>query len=319
MRAVAVAQFGADPVLVEVPDPVPGPGEVLIRLTGASYNPFDRAITSGYLRERGPHVFPLIVGVDGSGTVVARGDGVARFDVGDAVYGQMVHSPYGEGTYAEYVKLPAGGWIVPAPATVSLDEAAAVPTAGMTALALLDVADIGNGSTVLVVGATGGVGSFATQIAANRGARVIGTARGTAEKFVRDLGASDVVDYSHEPIGEQVRSIAPEGVDVLVDCASDAAGFAACTELVRDGGLASSIAFAANLSAPAPRGIRLVNFNVRGGQFEGTELLTRLSAQLDAGQLRVPVESKVSLEDASAAYARIQSGGARGKMVISIS
>jgi NADPH:quinone reductase-like Zn-dependent oxidoreductase len=315
MRAVAVPGFGSAPELIELPRPGPGPGELLVRLAAAGVNPMDWKIAGGELDGRMPHTFPLVVGVDGAGTVETVGEGVTRFAPGDAVYGQFFRSPLGTGTYAGYVVAPEEmetGAVHRIPEGVTESLAAAAPTAGMTALGVVSEVGATEGQTVLIVGATGGVGSFATQLAAARGARVIATSRPDADAWIRGLGAAETVDYAEAPIGEQVRAACPGGVDVLLDLVSGVPTFAEHAALVREGGSAASIVFAADPDALRARGIRGSNYLVQGK----AELLRRLTAEIEAGRLRIPVESEVPLDGAIAALARSRAGGARGKTVI---
>jgi NADPH:quinone reductase-like Zn-dependent oxidoreductase len=318
MRAVAVTEFGGTPELMELPDPVAGPGEILVRLAGAALNPFDRAISDGFLRHL-PHTFPLILGADGAGVVEQVGEEVETLEVGDAVYGIFIHEALGlgRGTLAEYVAVPSDAVIGPAPSRVSLVEAAAAPTAGMTAIGLVEETGVAAGQKVLIVGASGGVGSFATQLAAARGARVIATARPDATDRLRSLGAAETVDYGQRSVAEQLSEIEPGGVDVLLDLVSDPEAFATNLELVRDGGRAMSIRYAAQAESLGSDRIGVVNFNLR--EHPGAPgFLETLAAALDAGRLQVVIDAEVPLEQAPAAIASRSSGGARGKTVVTI-
>lgn len=317
MRAVAVSAFGATPEVIELPRPEPGPGELLVRLAAAGLNPMDWKAAEGEFDGHMPHTFPLVLGFDGAGTVEAVGEGVARFAVGDHVYGQFFRAPIGNGTYAEYVVVPerlATGAVARPPDGVPAPRAAALPTAGITALGAVREAGVSDGQTVLIVGATGGVGSFLTQLAAARGAKVVATARADAAAAVRELGAAETVDYDLGPIDEGVRSGHPDGVDVLLDLVSDATSFARHARLVRAGGIALSLLFAADEPAQAARGVRGVNYAPRGKQ----RLLDQLSAEVRDAGLRIPIEATVPLDQAPAALARNRAGGSRGKTVIRI-
>jgi NADPH:quinone reductase-like Zn-dependent oxidoreductase len=315
MRAVAVTAFGAAPQVMDLPRPVPGPGEVLVRLAAAGMNPADWQLADGHLRERMEHVFPLVLGWDGAGTVAAVGDGVTRFAEGDGVYGQFFLPPAGRGTFAELVAIDERAPIGPPPRRVEAAAAVALPTAAMTALGLLDAAGVGSGDTVLVVGASGGVGVFVTQLAAARGARVIATARPDAAALVRRLGAAETLDYQAGPLAERLRAGHPDGVDVLLDLVSDPASFAAHSRQVRDGGTAASIVFAAPAGDGGQAGrVRAMNYLVA----DKPALLARITREVDAGRLQIPVQREVRLEDAPAALARLRAGGARGKTVITI-
>jgi NADPH2:quinone reductase len=316
VKAVAVDRFGAPPRLIELPEPTPGPGEVLVRLVAASPNPFDRAIHEGFLSGL-PHVFPLILGTDGAGIVEAVGGGVDRFEVGDAIYGVFAHEPLGKGTLAGYISVPQDAWLVKAPQRISLGQAAAAPTAGMTAVGIVKATNIGAGQSVLIVGATGGVGSFAVQLAAERGARVLATARPEAAAMVSGLGAACAVDYENGSVAGQVREIEPGGVDVLLDLVSDPEPFLANTALVRDGGDAMSIRYAAGPEALGSSRIHVANFNLREHP-DALGLLRELTAEIDARALEVVVDAEVPLEDAPALLASRALGGARGKAVIAL-
>jgi len=310
VRAVAVSAFGATPELVDIARPAPGPGEVLVNLAAAGVNPFDWKVADGMLDGKMPHVFPFVLGVDGAGTVEAVGEGVTRFAAGDPVYGQFFHAPAGVGTYAEYVTVPEGQSITAAPTSVPASAAAAVPTAGVTALTLLDEVGAGPGQRLLVVGATGGVGSFVTQLAAARGAHVIATAGADAADRIRGLGAAETVDHHKGAIADQL----PDGVDALIDVVSDAPAFAANAALVRPGGVAATTVFAADPAALAERQVRGVNVNGK----PTPAILDLLAAEIDAGRLRVPVETEVPLAEAPDALALSRSGRSRGKTVIVI-
>ena len=316
MRAIAVEEFGKPPRLMVLPRPVPGPDEILVRLAAGSPNPFDRAIYEGFLRDL-PHVFPLVLGTDGAGIVEATGDSVKRFAVGDAVYGIFAHEPLGKGTMAEYVAAPEDVWVAKAPRRISLCQAAAAPTAGMTALGVVEKANIRPGHTVLVVGATGGVGSFAVQLAAARGARIIATARPNAAEMVLRLGASSAVNYERDRLADGVSAIEPNGVDLLLDLISDPVAFEANAALVRDGGAAISIRYAAAPDAPYSSRIDAINFNLRAHP-DGLRLLTELTDEIESGSVTVVVDEEVSLENAPGFLSSRALGGARGKAVIAV-
>jgi len=308
MRAVAVSSFGASPELVEVPTPTPGPGEVQVRLEAAGVNPFDGKVADGMMEGAMPHTFPLILGVDGAGTVAAVGDGVTRFSPGERVFGQFFHAPVGTGTYAEYIVVPESQAITTLPAEVPAVVAAALPTAGMAALTMLEEVGAGPGKTVLIVGATGGVGSFATQLAAAAGARVIATATPAAAERILRYGAAEIVDHQQAPVADQV----PAGIDALIDVVSDAGTFAANAALVRPGGTAVTTVFVADVDALAKRDVRGININAKARP----HLLDRLAAAVIAGTLEVPVEAEVPLDAAPDALTRIRAGRANGKTVI---
>lgn len=298
---------------------MPEPGEVLVKLEAASVNPMDWKIAEGQLTGQLPHAFPLILGVDGFGHVEALGEGVREFSEGEAVYGQFFRVPVGSGgTFAEYVAVPEESpisVIQSAPDGVSGQEAAGAPTAGMTALGALDAAGLRAGQVIVIIGATGGIGSFATQLAAGRGARVIATARPDAREWIGGLGAEEVTGYTPDEIAEGTRGVSREGADVLVDLVGDRDLFDACTTIVREGGTALSVNFGAPSEPPAPAKIQMSNFVLMDGK---PGLLARISAELSAGRVTVPIGRRVNLSDVPRSLAQNRAGGARGKTVVSI-
>ncbi|HVI46174.1 MAG TPA: NADP-dependent oxidoreductase [Chitinophaga sp.] len=313
MKAVAINQFKDIPVVMDLPKPVVRAGTVLIRVTAAGINPFDWKMADGILDGKMPHQFPMIMGVDGAGVVEEVGEGVKRFKKGDKVYGQFIHAPIGEGSYAEYAVVPESAAITYAPVSASAAEAAAVPTSGMTAQQLLDKLDLSEGETLLVNGATGGVGSFVTLLAAIQGIKVIATVGGAADaQRMKDLGATYTVNYKEAPVTQQVNSQFPQGINGLIDLVSDGAGFNANADLVKPGGGAYTTVFVADDAALAVKGLE-------GGNFETVstpDALNKLALLIDHGTLKIPVERKISLDEVPEAIANNRQGKATGKTVI---
>lgn len=311
MRAIVVREFGATPELADMPVPDAGAGAVRVQLEAAGVNPFDQRMATGYLDGKLPHDFPMILGVDGAGTVAAVGAGVTTFGVGDRVVGKFLVPPVGHGSFAEYSVLPAGGTLVPIPEGVSTIAAAALPTAGVTAQDMVDATKIEPGQTVLIVGATGGVGSFLVQLANIAGADVIATARGSAADQMTRLGAAETVDYTAGPLIEQVAANHPDGVDVLFDLVSPPETLAELTALVRDGGTVYSTIGAADEESLRDRGINGGNIESSGRAPE----LARLLGRVAEGDVVVPIDATVPLAEAASV---IGAAGARGKTVLTI-
>ena len=303
MRAVVVSEPGAKPAPTEVPTPQPGAGEVLVRVQASSVNGFDLSVAAGHVVGMMEHRYPLVLGKDFAGTVEAVGDAVTRFAVGDTVFG-VVTKPYlGDGGFGEYVTVPEQIGITTLPEAADVAAAGALGLAGTAAADALDAVAPQHGETVLISGATGGVGAIAIQYAAAAGARVIATARPGAEtEFVRGLGATDVVDYTGD-LPAQVRAITPGGVDVAVHLAGDGATVAGL--LTEKGRLASTIGFGAD-QHPAATFI-MAN--------PTADTLDRLAADLAAGRLTVPVARSYPLADVPAAFADFATG-TLGKIAI---
>jgi NADPH:quinone reductase-like Zn-dependent oxidoreductase len=279
-------------------------------------SPFDWKMIDGIMDDgKTKHQFPLIMGVDGAGTVEEVAEGVTRFKKGDKVYGQFIHSPIGEGSFAEYVIVPEKSGITLAPSSLSAVEAAAVPTSGMTAQQLLDKLDLQDGDTLLIDGASGGVGSFATQLAAAQGIQVIATVSDEASAArMKKLGAAVTVNYKEASLQQQVKAKYPGGLDGLIDLVSDAAGFVANLDLLKPGAGALTTLFVANEDALKSRKIHGGNFETQGSAAS----LDTLSLIIDSGELTIPVENKIRLEDVPDAIARSRQGRGKGKTVIVI-
>ena len=220
--------------------------------------------------------------------------------------------PLHRGTWSELV--PAGPDVVitPMPAGLSFEVAAAIPLAGATALNSVDAAEVVAGDVVLVVGATGGVGSIAVQLAAQRGATVIATAKaGDETAFVRSLGAIETIDYATVDVASAVAAQHPAGIDVLLDFVSRDEAFAAVSALVRAGGRIATSLGVADVEALAANGLH--GTNVRGDPTR--EKLADLAERVAAGTLRIEIQRTFRLDEAAAALSAF-SGGTRGKLVM---
>lgn len=311
MRAVVVDEFGGTPRLAEVPRPAAGPGQVVVRVEAAGLNPWDLKVADGILKGK-KHDFPLIIGTDAAGVIEEVGDEVDQFAVGDRVVGTLAGRPYGHGTFAEYVPATAASTVTKVPDGVSSEQAAALPTAGLAAIDLLDVLEPVAGRTVLVVGAAGGVGSYVVQLLAGAGARVIATARPDDAERLRGLGVAETIDYTAGPVADAVRRLHPDGVDVLVDLASGPAELSALLPVVAPGGQARSTTWAA-------RDEELAELGLTGGNFEShgkADQLERLLAKVADGTVVVPVGQVRPLAEGPEVIAAFRTGGSRGKTVL---
>lgn len=317
MRGVAVRRTGDTPELMELPLPRPEADEVLVKLAAASVNPIDVGIAGGSFEGRMPHVYPLVLGVDGAGTVTAVGEAVRGLQPGDTVHGQFLRTPLGHGTFADFVvvpEFPDNGALQRVPDGMSADIAAALPTAAMTALGVIDAIGLQAGQSILIVGATGGVGVFAVQLAAARGANVIATARPDADAWIRKLGADQTIDYSTGDIAASVRATHPDGIDAVLDLTRDQSRFGDNAGLVRDGGTATSVTFTATPELLASERIAVRNFVMA----DKPDLLARITALAASGRITVPIQQTVALDEVPAALPRLTAGGARGKTTVRI-
>ena len=314
MRAYAIDTFGAPGSVHELSVPQPADGEVVVRVHAAGMNVMDPLYVSGALKDYLEHRFPLVPGIDLSGTVEAIGPGVSGIGVGDAVYGVAAKPFVGAGTFADYVVVPAGG-VAPRPANISDLAAAAVPHAGLTALGAIDAADPQPESLLLLVGAAGGVGSFASQLAAERGARVIAVVGPDSAAHALAHGAAETVDYTAGDPVATLRERYPDGVDALVDLHSDADQFARYGSLVHAGGVAVSTRGPAGAAAPEleARGVRYVSANRLP-----PERLPDLTALIEGGKLRVPPVKAFPLAETGDALREMAAGHVRGKLAIAV-
>jgi NADPH:quinone reductase-like Zn-dependent oxidoreductase len=312
MRAVVVTDFDTEPSLAELPVPEPGPGEVLVRLAAAGVNPFDWKVIEGAMRDSVEHVFPLVLGSDGAGIVASVGEGVS-FEPGDRVFGQFMDVQHGRGSYAEYAITKASK-LARLPADLPFDVAAALPTAGAAAHDFVEGTGIGPGATLLINGASGGVGQAAVQLAAAQGVRVIGTTDPETAAYLRELGAAETVDFTVGPAADQVRVAHPGGIDAIVDLISGPGEIEPIAALLKPNGVIVSSNGAVDAEVLAARGLRGANLyaNARPAT------LASLAEAVELGQLRLRIDFKVPLEDAADALARLKAGKSRGKTVLTI-
>jgi NADPH:quinone reductase-like Zn-dependent oxidoreductase len=300
--------------MAEVATPEPGEGQVLLKLRAAGMNPMDRMLASGDWKPM-PATFPMVLGADCAGIVEKVGDAESRFSVGDDLFGQLLIPPLGSaGTYAEYVAVNEDAPLARVPARLDDVVAAALPTAGGAGLALVDLLEPLTDKTVLIVGAGGGVGSFATQFAVNAGGKVIANVRAQDAERMRAYGAIETIDHTEVPLAEAVPEAHPDGIDALLDLVSDAAGFAALASLVRPGGTAVTTQYVADEKTLAASGITGINFALPSS----SELFERVATAVANGRIVAPPITRISLEEAPAALSPANARPASGKTVITL-
>jgi NADPH2:quinone reductase len=313
MRAAAIDRAGGPEVLSlhTLPTPVPEKDEVLIALDAAGVGSWDADMRAGWWPS-GRMRFPMVLGTDGAGVIAAVGSHMRRLTVGDQVYSYSFANPKG-GFYAEYVAV-AKEKVSPIPKNLDLRHAGAIPTTGLTALQGVDDAlQIKRGESLIVHGASGGVGSLAIQFAKLRGARVLATALGDdGLAFVRRLGADVAVDGKREDIAEQARSFEPGGVNaVLALVGGDA--LERCLDAVRSGG---RLAYPNGIE-PEPkkrRGLHVTSYDAVAGvrEFEA------LNLAVEQGKPEVPIAAVYAMAEARKAHERLAAGHVLGKIVLRI-
>jgi NADPH:quinone reductase-like Zn-dependent oxidoreductase len=309
VRAITQRALGGPEVLelTDLPQPEPAPTEVRVRVAAAGVNPVDWKVRmrGGFLGDP-----PFTVGWDVAGRVEKLGPGVTRFAVGDRVFG-MPRFPKEAACYAEFVTSPSRQ-LARVPEGLSDVEAGATPLAALTAWqALVETADVQPGQRVLVLGAAGGVGHLAVQIAKARGAYVIGTARSAKHRFIAELGADEAIDYTSQPVEEAVGD-----VDVVLDLVGDEST-ALTLGTLRDGGLYIAVPSAASLEVLrelAGNRLRVTGILVEPDR-AGLEAIAGLA---EAGELRPHVSATFPLEEAARAHEAGETGRTQGKLVLTI-
>jgi NADPH:quinone reductase-like Zn-dependent oxidoreductase len=296
MRAFTLESFEAQPALRDdIPEPRVGDNELLVHVRVSSVNPADAFIATGGLKEFADYVFPVVLGRDFAGTVEQVGSGVSRYGVGDEVFGFVLHAnpTVHEGSWAERIVVPEDNEVAAKPPNLDLAHAGAAPLAGLAALAAFDALAPGEGETVLVVGAPGGVGSFFVQLAA-AAAEVIAPALPEDRDYLHGLGVGEVVD----------RDMRPDGVDAILDVVSPTPD----ASLLKDGGRLASTLGAAG-EGPGRFSIMAVPTPANLG---------RLAELLDTGALRVSIQRSYDLEQAGEALQALPTTHTQGKLGLTI-
>ncbi|MET7484974.1 NADP-dependent oxidoreductase [Streptomyces sp. NPDC005538] len=306
MHAIVQSAFGGPETLayVETDVPEPGPGEVLLRVAGAGVNPGDAVLRSGRVPELVP--LPWTPGNDVAGVVERVGEGVTRFAPGDEVYGMLPVSQ--RGAYAEFTASPADA-LAPAPKNLDLAHAGAIPLVAVTAWQSLAVlARVRPGDRVLIHAAAGGVGHVAVQLAKELGAYVIGTARPAHHDFLRELGADELIDYTATDFR---TTVAP--VDAVLDLVGGAYGPQSLDVLRPDGLLiGASIDPGTDEQQAAARGLRYTWVTAE----PSGALLKQVTEHIEAGRLRVSVDRRYPLAEATEAHRAIEARRTTGKLLL---
>jgi NADPH:quinone reductase-like Zn-dependent oxidoreductase len=300
MKAVTFSEYGGPEVLrvADVEDPTPGPGQIRIAVRAAGVNPIDWKARSGALREVMPLSFPVVDGREAAGVVDDVGPDVGDVAPGDEVFGFTVG-----GAAAERAILD--GW-AGKPAGMAWEEAAGLPVAAETSVRVFRVlGGVGEGQTLVINGAAGGVGAAAVQLARARGARVIGTASEPNHEFLRSLGAEPTT-YGDGMV-DRVRALAPDGVDL----AFDTAGKGGLPDLIELTGDPARVATIADFSAAA-LGVKVTG----GGDFRALEALDEAASLFEAGHLQVPVARTLPFAQAAEAHRLSEEGHVRGKLIL---
>ena len=309
VKAVAMTALDTPPALRDdLPAPTPAPHEVLVRVHASSANPADNSIATGVLKQMGiDYEFPVILGRDYAGVVEQVGADVSHYAVGDEVFGFVLHAnpTVRDGSWAELIVLPQDVSIARVPDGVDVATAGAAPLAGIAAMLSIDALELSEGDSVLIVGATGGVGSVAVQLAARAGATVVAPALPEDEGYLRELGVSELLPRDGD-LAVAARDRHPDGFDAVLDLVNYAPDTPA--SLAKDGGHVASPTGAAGdgpgrtmvMAAPT------------------TENLQRLGGLLADGALRLPTQATYELAQAPEALAALATTHKQGKLAIRI-
>jgi NADPH:quinone reductase-like Zn-dependent oxidoreductase len=304
MKAIRIHQFGdANTLKLEdAPNISIVDDQLLVRVRAAGVNPIDWKIRQGYMKDVMPTQFPLTIGQDFAGEVVDKGKSITQFTKGDRVFG------FAEGSYAEYAAAQASR-VAKIPGGMDFATAAALPTAGLTALQIIrDFVGAKPGMTILIHGAAGGVGSFASQIAKNSGARVIGTATGSDIEYLKSIGVDEVIDYKRERFEDNVRNM--DAVVDLVGGDTNARSYG----VVKRGGVLVSTVQPPDEAAAQRAGIRAQHIVMKRSSADLFEL-----AQLVAkGAVKPRMDKTMSLGEAKEAQQLSETGKTDGKVILKV-
>jgi NADPH:quinone reductase-like Zn-dependent oxidoreductase len=308
MKAVVIHEYGRPELLKyeNVPQPEPKEDQILVRVVAAGVNPVDGMIRSGMFAKHGEGAFPMILGGDIAGIIEKVGSKVTKFKAGDSVFAYV--SLENNGGYAEYA-LVTERETAPKPKSITYVEAAAVPIVALTAWqALVDTAKLSAGQTVLIHGGSGGVGTFAIQIAKARGARVIATASTANQDFLKQLGADVAIDYTKQKFDDIAKD-----VDVVLDSIGKDT-LARSYGVVKKGGIIVSLVARPDQSQLEKHGIRGAAVSVD----PNSEELAEIGKLIDQGKIKVIVSQTFPLSEAIKAQEQVATGHTRGKIVLKI-
>ena len=308
MKAVRIHTYGASEVLTyeDAPRPIPGEGDVLIRVHATTVNPFDCAVRAGYMASYFNHTLPLILGTDVSGVIEEVGPGVTAFSPGDAVYTRA--GVLRDGAYAEYVLAPAAD-VTAKPQSLDHIQSAALPHVSLTAWqALFELARLSKGQTVLIHGAAGGVGHIAVQLAKSRGAKVIGTA-GVNYGLLEGMGLDQAINYTTTPFEDAVHD-----VDVVLDTIGGDTQQRSWSTLKR-GGILVSVIQPPSEETAAAHGVRQAMVSSAPPI---AQTLAEVARMADAWQLKPDVSTILPLQEAQRAHQIVEGKHTHGKVVLQV-
>ncbi|MBL3658389.1 NADP-dependent oxidoreductase [Fulvivirga sediminis] len=310
MKALILNEFEGPLEVVTKEKPEPKEGEVLVRIKAAGINPVDAMITNGYMKDRMKHHFPLVPGWEMAGVVEECGYGARRFMNGEEVYAYARRPEVGEGTFAEYICLPES-YLSKKPVNISFEEAGSVPLTGLTAYqCLFDTGKLKQEDVVLVLGASGGVGTFAIQLAKYHGSTVVAVASEDNHTYLKELGADYCIDYKNQDVEKEVKNKFKEGVDLVLDAVGgDTTEIG--VQCMKKGGKIVSIA------NPGEDIDDQVDFTFVFVE-PNSRQLDHIREIIEAGNMKVPMQKTYKLDEVKHAFEQILSGHTTGKIAFSL-
>jgi NADPH:quinone reductase-like Zn-dependent oxidoreductase len=315
MKAVYINEYGHRDKLIyteDFPKPIVKEAEVLIRIKATSVNPVDWKIREGLVKGRTPIQFPAILGWDMAGIVEETGFSVSRFKTGDEVFAYARRPVIEHGTYAEYISIPES-YIAHKPKTMSFEEAASVPLVGLTAYQSLKKVDLQAGMTILILAATGGVGSMAIQLAKIMGAKVYGLASFTNVEYMKKLGADVALNYDKSDWVADFIATCLEKADVIFDCAGGET-LQKSFNCIKPNGKIISITTPPSVELTANPNFKFYYHFVEPNAVH----LSELANYTDTGKLNTSIHSIYTLQEIQKAHELSEQKHTKGKIVIRI-
>lgn len=312
MKAAYFEEFGElDNIKIgDVDKPEPGEGEVLVKVEAAGVNPVDAAVARGMLKDAIPTNFPAIAGWDLAGVVEENGFSARRFKPGDEVYAYARRPTIEHGTFAEYVAIPES-YLALRPKNISMEEAGGIPLVGLTAYqSIFDAGKLKAGQTLVILGASGGVGTMAIQLARSVGATVVGVASEKNHDYLKELGANETVDYNEGHVGELLSEAVPGGADLIFHCSrGDSLEQSMETGILKKDGKVVSI------TRSEPDEEWDVDYEYVFVEPNSSQL-NHMADLANDGNLGIPSIKTYDLEDAADALRDVETLHNRGKLII---
>ncbi|MTI20957.1 NADP-dependent oxidoreductase [Fulvivirga sp. RKSG066] len=310
MKAAILKEFDKKLEIKDTDKPEVGEGEVLVKIKASGINPVDAKLSHGYMSDMIPHEFPIVLGWDMAGVVEECGHAARTFRKGEEVYAYARRPKLQHGTLAEYIVLPES-YLSKKPVNINFEEASAIPLAGLTAYqSIFDAGDLGTDETILILGASGGVGTFAVQLAKYKGSKVIAVASKSNHDYLKELGADHCIDYKEQNVAEEVKKLTDGGVELAFDAVGGDTTKVGADCLKENGRLVSI----ASQGDGLPEGTNFQFVFVEPNSRE----LNHIRELVEAGTIKVPIQKVYDLDQVNEAFEQIETGHTTGKIVVTL-